>query len=505
MLECTEHELWASIPGWDAPDEVIEQYFDHLNACPYHTELERRTTAAVQMTFDAARSVSENGSLTFSDREEAAALDALAHLEAFRESGALVSALTLKVEGEEIGSLTFADGRGLRKKIGRRQPLQVYGRASADGPELLLSTYVPTAQDHPGSYRVRVNDRQTLLLDVKPSRGANIQFKISCLAPALAVQRRGLFTMFGGRFFNPLRAALAVFLLAIIGIGVIVYRDYARRTQVPGSQNTSTASNAEQTTAPTSTPDQTDNQVPHVEKSGAGNSATHAKTTTNESGTNRRGRRTPGRPNQSNEERAWNAAPATDFTGTPQEKAAVLASLRAGEISLAGSDFESLKRARARGSDGDDVSPIYPRNEATFETNPIFRWQGSAELEYRIIVSYLDGTEVKSSKVLSQESGRLDEELAPGTYYWRIAVRRKGGKEEIVYGFTLFKVLSRAEKQRLESATDTAGSNLVRAILYARAGFPEKAEAELNAELQKHPHSATAKKMLAQVRGWRRK
>ena len=492
--------MWATIPEWDAPDEVIERYLDHLNACPHHAELECRRTGAVQMTFDAARSVAEDGALTFSEQEEAEAFAALDRLADFRESGARVGALTLKVDGEEIGSLDFAGGRKLKKKIGRRQPLQIYGRASAGGPELLLSTYVPAAQDHPDSYRVRLNDQQTLLLDVQPSRGAKVQFKLSCLSPVPDAERRGLFSVFGIELWSPGRFALGVLLFVITSIGVLGYLNPKEKTPVAGPQNINTASQSEQANDLTNKTRQTDHQARPVEKSGDGKAVNRAQKVKGRSDGGGRVRRTPERPTRSKEERADFAALVSTISGTQEDKTAVLESLRAGEISFAGSDFEILT---TRATESDKVSPVYPKQEATLETNPNFRWQGAEGLEYRVIVTYLDGKEVTSSKVLTQNNGRLEEELKPGIYYWRIATRRKGRKEESVTGFTIFKILSEAEKQRLEAAVNSTGSNLVRAILYARAALPEKAEAELQAELRKHPRSPAAKKMLGQVRGLR--
>jgi hypothetical protein len=211
------------------------------------------------------------------------------------------------------------------------------------------------------------------------------------------------------------------------------------------------------------------------------------------------------RPNPSNEVQAKSMPSEADLRGLASEKKAVLASLKTGEISLAGSDFERLAKRGTRSLKSYQVSPIYPKNEATLETSPNFRWHGTDNAEYRIIVSYLDGSQVDSSKVLSQNYGHLEKELTPGFYYWRIAVRRKGEKEEIVPGYIIFKVLSETEKQQIEAAVNSTKSNLVRAIIYARAGILEKAETELRAELNKNPDSSIAKKMLAQVQGWRRK
>jgi hypothetical protein len=183
-VKCTEPELWATIPDWDAPDELIQKYIDHLSACRYHAEIERSTEESARLTFEAARSVTENSELSFSEQEEAEVLNALERFSAFRESGMDVGQLSLKVAGREIGKLDFAKRRKEKLKISREQPLQIFGRAGAAGPELLLATYVPVVQDHSGSYLVALNDHQSLRFEVKPSRGAKVKLTISCTTPA---------------------------------------------------------------------------------------------------------------------------------------------------------------------------------------------------------------------------------------------------------------------------------------------------------------------------------
>ena len=183
-VKCTEPELWATIPDWDAPDELIQKYMDHLSACRYHAEIERRTEESARLTFEAARSVTENGELSFSEQEEAEVLNALERFSAFRESGVDVGQLSLKVAGREIGRLDFTKRRKEKLKISREQPLQIFGRAGAAGPELLLATYVPVVQDHSGSYLLALNDHQSLRFEVKPSRGAKVKLTISCTTPA---------------------------------------------------------------------------------------------------------------------------------------------------------------------------------------------------------------------------------------------------------------------------------------------------------------------------------
>ncbi len=211
-------------------------------------------------------------------------------------------------------------------------------------------------------------------------------------------------------------------------------------------------------------------------------------------------------PNHANEEQAVHLASESDLAALSlEDRRAVRESYEMEGIWLRGSDFESLTNNARRGLKDDQVTPIYPKNEATLETNPVFRWQGTGNQEYRIIVTYRGGEKVGASELLSQNSGQIRENLDPGIYYWRIAVRRHGEKEKIIPGFIIFKISSETEKRKVASAVAATRSNLVRAILYARAGFLGKAEVELKAELEKNPDSSTARKMLAQVQGWRMK
>lgn len=183
----------------------------------------------------------------------------------------------------------------------------------------------------------------------------------------------------------------------------------------------------------------------------------------------------------------------------------ILESLKRGEIIPDESDLKILLAAPTR-SAKENIVPISPKNEATIETYPNIRWQGPGNFEYKFILIRRDGKSIPDFKVklLSQNSVQVEKELAPGFYFWRIAVRPKGGQAdapfEPVPGQIMFKVLSEKEKQRLDRAVRATKSNLVRAILYARAGFLKRAEIELIAELdKKSPNSSIAMRMLAQV------
>src|SRR6185369_9188464 len=118
--------------------------------------------------------------LTFSDEEEAAVLDAANKLEAFRKSEKKISSLSFKIEGQEIGNLSFGRWRSARIKIRKSKPLQVFGRAD-DDPELMLGTYLPLGQKEAGSYILPITEGQALHFKVKPGPEESIAIKISCL------------------------------------------------------------------------------------------------------------------------------------------------------------------------------------------------------------------------------------------------------------------------------------------------------------------------------------
>jgi hypothetical protein len=194
--------------------------------------MERRREDAVQMTFEAARSVTENGELSFSDQEESKSIDALEGLNAFRESGGEVGPLSLRLSGKEIGTLDFAKRRKGKIKIGREQPLQIFKLADKAAPELLLATYVPVTQKHHGSYLVALNDHQSLRLNVKPLRGDRVQLKISCITLTPAAEKAGTFRWFRpGEWFSLEFIAVAIGFLIVSGAALYAFFHQAVKTE----------------------------------------------------------------------------------------------------------------------------------------------------------------------------------------------------------------------------------------------------------------------------------
>lgn len=197
--------------------------------------------------------------------------------------------------------------------------------------------------------------------------------------------------------------------------------------------------------------------------------------------------------------------PALDLNALPVgERAAVREALSTGRIAPS-ADFARLRNVPLRRAGADRAAPLAPRNEATLAAAPAFRWRALENAEYQITVTDDGGREVAKSPVLAQNNWQIEKELPAGFYFWKVTARRRG--ETVFVGNSspaMFKVLSVAEKNALETARRAVESNLASAILYARVGLLAEAERELNAELQKNPNSRTARKILAQVRGWRK-
>ena len=180
-MTCTEPEIWKVVPDADAPDDVISAYLEHTGRCEYHADIERRRMMAVRISFDSARSLTSTGTLTFSDEEEAAVLGAAKKLEAFRKSDKKISSLSFKIEGQEIGNLKFGRWRSAKINIRTSKPLQIFGRAAADDPELMLGTYLPLGQKEAGSYILPITGGQALHFKVKPGPEESVAIKVSCL------------------------------------------------------------------------------------------------------------------------------------------------------------------------------------------------------------------------------------------------------------------------------------------------------------------------------------
>ncbi|MCY7374413.1 MAG: hypothetical protein LH472_00360, partial [Pyrinomonadaceae bacterium] len=116
---------------------------------------------------------------------------------------------------------------------------------------------------------------------------------------------------------------------------------------------------------------------------------------------------------------------AMNFAALPnREREAVRQSLETGNI-VVSEDLTLLREVPTRRG-AEDITPIAPRNEATIEPAPVFRWQTTENAEYQITVTDRAGGEVAKSAALAENVWQIDKNLAAGFYFWKIAARNKG-------------------------------------------------------------------------------
>jgi hypothetical protein len=188
------------------------------------------------------------------------------------------------------------------------------------------------------------------------------------------------------------------------------------------------------------------------------------------------------------------------------ERQAVRESVQVGRIQISKDLALLQENPILRGNEKIAVPQISPKDEATLENRPVLRWENLENYEYKIIILDQGLKKVAESGVLSQNSWQTEKPIPADFYFWKVLARKKGAAEfEQTENKAFFKIVGEPEKSRIEKAKKLTKSNLVTAVLYARAGLLREAERELNAELQKYPNSVKAKKMLEQVRQWRKK
>lgn len=141
---------------------------------------------------------------------------------------------------------------------------------------------------------------------------------------------------------------------------------------------------------------------------------------------------------------------------------------------------------------------------------PEFEWQklGGAE-SYTVTVFDADFNRVAKSRELTENRWTPVAELKRGeTYYWQVTAIKN--KSEITAPLAplpeaKFRILSAAEEAELARAIrQAAGAPLARAVIYARAGLLDEAEAELSRQIQIGQKTAPARKLLQKVRSWRK-
>jgi len=72
---CTQPERWTTIPDFEAADEEILRYLEHVESCPFHSRLENSEMHIVQQDFQTARLVAPQRELPLSSSDKDEMLD----------------------------------------------------------------------------------------------------------------------------------------------------------------------------------------------------------------------------------------------------------------------------------------------------------------------------------------------------------------------------------------------------------------------------------------------
>jgi len=150
----------------------------------------------------------------------------------------------------------------------------------------------------------------------------------------------------------------------------------------------------------------------------------------------------------------------------------------------------------------------YPASSVVQENNPTFRWTPSKIAEaYRIEIADETFHQVAKSEDLpaTSQSWTPSTPLKRGQIYtWTIRAVNKGGEPSAVTSQAKFKILAE-DKVRELNQLKASQSHLVLGLFYAREGMIAEAEAEFGTLMKQNPDSTLSRKLLTEVRSWRKR
>lgn len=150
----------------------------------------------------------------------------------------------------------------------------------------------------------------------------------------------------------------------------------------------------------------------------------------------------------------------------------------------------------------------YPASSVIQENNPTLRWTPSKIAEaYRIEIADETFHQVAKSEDLpaTSQSWTPSTPLKRGQIYtWTIRAVNKGGEPSAVTSQAKFKILSEDKVRQLNRLKSGPQSHLALGIFYAGEGMITEAEREVGILVKENPNSGVAKKLLKQIRSWRK-
>lgn len=164
------------------------------------------------------------------------------------------------------------------------------------------------------------------------------------------------------------------------------------------------------------------------------------------------------------------------------------------------------ERSATGGEEG--IRIAYPTNSVILVNRPTLRWSPSKTAEsYRVEIADEAFHQIAKSEDLPSSSSAWTPaaELKRGAIYtWTIRAVNKGGEPSALTSQAKFKILGEGEVRQL-NRLKAARSHLALGLFYAHQGMINEAEREFNALLKQNPDSDVGKRLLRDVRSWRRR
>lgn len=186
------------------------------------------------------------------------------------------------------------------------------------------------------------------------------------------------------------------------------------------------------------------------------------------------------------------------LTGEPLERPDVLDEVASAQVSV-----------RSSTGNEEPISIIYPANRVIQESTPTLRWRPSKTAEgYSVEIADEKFHQVAKSDDLPAPTGNwkpLTQLKRGAIYTWTIRAVNKAGQPSALTSQAKFKVLGEDKVRHLNRLKTGSQSHLALGLFYAREGMITEAEREFGILVKQNPDSDVAKKLLREVRAWRKR
>lgn len=155
------------------------------------------------------------------------------------------------------------------------------------------------------------------------------------------------------------------------------------------------------------------------------------------------------------------------------------------------------------------IKIVYPASAVIAETRPKFRWAASkTAAAYRIEIADEGFHQVAKSQDLPANTltWTTMSSLRRGMVYtWTIRAVKRNGELSSVTSQGKFKVLPEDRNDQLNRLKRASQSHLALGLFYAHEGMTAQAEREFGILLKENPDSDIAKRLLSEIRSWRKR